>query len=90
MENKLPFPDILLRNNDNLPTSVFHKKTYTALRLNYFRFFPDSYKYELIKKLIDCTYRINSTWASFNIDLKNLKQVHRKNQYPLTMIDNVI
>ena len=35
-------------------------------------------------------YRINSTWASFDIDLKNLKQVLLKNQYPLTMIDNVI
>ena len=35
-------------------------------------------------------YRINSTWASFDIDLKNLKQVLLKNQYPLSMIDNVI
>ena len=35
-------------------------------------------------------YRINSTWTSFDIDLKNLKQVLLKNQYPLTMIDNVI
>ena len=35
-------------------------------------------------------YRINSTWTSFDIDLKNLKQVLLKNQYPLIMIDNVI
>ena len=35
-------------------------------------------------------YRINTTWISFDIDLKNLKQVLLKNQYPLTMIDNVI
>ena len=35
-------------------------------------------------------YRINSTWTSFDIDLENLKQVLLKNQYPLTMIDNVI
>ena len=35
-------------------------------------------------------YRINSTWTSFDIDLKNLRQVLLKNQYPLTMIDNVI
>ena len=34
-------------------------------------------------------YRINSTWTSFDIDLKNLRQVLLKNQYPLTMIDNV-
>ena len=35
-------------------------------------------------------YRINSTWTSFDIDLKNLKQVLLKNQYPLSMIDDVI
>ena len=32
-------------------------------------------------------YRINSTWKSFDIDLKNLKLVLRTNQYPLSMID---
>ena len=35
-------------------------------------------------------YRINSTCTNFNIDLKNLKQVLLKNQYPLSMIDDVI
>ena len=90
IENKLPFLDILISNNENLQTSVFHKKTYTRLLLNYFSFVPDSYKYGLIKTLIDRMYRINSTWTSFDIDLKNLKQVLLKNQYPLTMIDNVI
>ena len=48
------------------------------------------YKYGLIKTLIDRMYRINSTWTSFDTDLKNLKQVLLKNQYSLTMIDNVI
>ena len=90
IDNKLPFLDILISNNENLQTSVFHKKTYTGLLLNYFSFVPDSYKYGLIKTLIDRMYRINSTWTSFDIDLKNLKQVLLKNQYPLSMIDNVI
>ena len=90
IENKLPFLYILMSNNENLQTSVFHKKTYTGLLLNYFSFVPDSYKYGLIKTLINRMYRINSTWTSFDIDLKNLKQVLLKNQYPLTMIDNVI
>ena len=35
-------------------------------------------------------YRVNSTRTSFDIDLKNLKQVLLKNQYPVSMIDNVI
>ena len=90
IENKLLFLDILISNNGNLQTSVFHNKTYTGLLLNYFRFFPDSYKYGLIKTLIDRMYRINCTWTGFNIDLKSLKQVLLRNQYPLTIIDNAI
>ena len=35
-------------------------------------------------------YRINSTWTSFDIDLKNLKQVLLKNQCSLSMIGNVM
>ena len=35
-------------------------------------------------------YRIRSTWASVDIDLKTFKQVLLKNQYPLSMIDNDI
>ena len=89
IENKLPFLDILRGNNKTLQTLVFHKKTYTGLLLSSFSFVPDSYKYGLIKTLIDCMYRIKNTWTSFDIDLKNLKQVLLKNQYPLRMIDNV-
>ena len=35
-------------------------------------------------------YRISSTWASVDIDLKTFKQVLLKNQYPLSMVDNDI
>ena len=61
-------------NNKTLQTSVFHKKTCTGILLNCFSFLPGSYKYRLIKTLIDRMYRINKTWASFDVDLKNLKQ----------------
>ena len=94
IKNKLPFLDILISNNENLQTLVFHKKTYTGLLLDYFSFVSDSYKYglikTLIKTLIDRMYRTNNTWTSFDIDLKILKQVLLKNQYPLSMIDIVI
>ena len=82
--------NILISNKEKLQTSIFHKKTYTELLLNYFSFVPNYYKHGLIKTLIDCLYRINSTWTSFDIDLKNFKLVLLKNQYPLSMIDNVI
>ena len=55
-DNKLPFLDILINNNQSdLQTSVFHKKTYTGLLLNYFSFVPNSYKLGLSKRwLIKC------------------------------------
>ena len=43
-----------------------------------------------METLIDCIYNINSTWTSFGIDLKNLKQILLKNPYPLSMMHNVI
>ena len=51
IENKLPFLDILISNNENLQTSVFHEKTDTGLLLHYFSFVPDSYKYGFIKNI---------------------------------------
>ena len=50
------------------------EKTYTGLLINYSSFVPDSYKYGLIKTLIDDMYRIKNRWTSFDIDLNNPKQ----------------
>ena len=80
----MPFLDILVNNKSSVFQFFIRKHV-----LNYFSFVPDSYKYGLIKT-IDHMYRINSTWTSFDIGLKNLKQVLLKNQCPLSMIDNVI
>ena len=61
-DNKLPFLDILINNNESdLQTSVFHKKTYTGLLLNYFSFVPNCYKLGLTKTLVDRMYRINNS-----------------------------
>ena len=90
-DNKLPFLDILINNNESdLQTSVFHKKTYTGLLLNYFSFVPNCYKLGLIKTLVDRMYRINNSWTGFDKDLKDLKNILQKNQYPFKMIDHVV
>ena len=90
-DNKLPFLDILINNNESdLQTSVFHKKTYTGLLLNYFSFVPNSYKLGLIKTLVDQMYRINNSWKSFDKDLKDLKNILQKNQYLFKMIDHIV
>ena len=86
-DNKLPFLDILINNNESdLQTLVFHTKTYTGLLLNYFSFVPNCYKLGLIKTLVDWMYKINNSWTGFDKDIKDLKNILQKNQYPLKMI----
>ena len=90
-DNKLPFLDILINNNESdLQTSVFHKKTYTGLLMNCFSFVPNSYKLDLIKTLVDQMYRINNSWTGFDKELKDFKNILQKNQYPLKMIDHIV
>ena len=71
-------------------TSAFHKKTYTGLLLNYFSFVPNCYKLGLIKTLVDQMYRINNSWTGFDKYLKDVKNILKKNQYPLKMIDHIV
>ena len=35
-------------------------------------------------------YRINNSWKSFDKNLKDLKNILQKNQYPLEMIDHIV
>ena len=71
-------------------TSAFHKKTYTGLLLNCFSFVPNCYKLGLIKTLVDQMYRINNSWTGFDKYLKDVKNILKKNQYPLKMIDHIV
>ena len=90
-ENKLPFLDIFINNNEfDLQTLVFHKKTYTGLLMNCFSFVPNSYKLDLIKTLVDQIYRINNSWTGFDKELKDFKNILQKNKYPYKMIDHIV
>ena len=89
--NKLPFLDIIINNNESdLPALVFHKKTHTRLLLNYFSFVPNCYKLGLIKTLMNRIYRFNNSCTDFEKDLKDPKNILHKNQYPLKMIDHIV
>ena len=44
----------------------------------------------IIKTLVDRMCRINNSWTGFDKDLKDLKIILQKNQYPLKMIDDII
>ena len=61
-ENRLPFLDILIDNNQ-VPVliTVFRKSTFTGLLMNFTSFTSYLYKLGLIRTLIDRAYKINST-----------------------------
>ena len=44
----------------------------------------------LIRTLVDRTYKINSTWAGFHKDIKYLTQILKKNLFPTHLIERVI
>ena len=48
-------------NNNKLITSIYRKKTFTGLLMNFQSFTCFSYKLGLIKTLIDRTFKINNT-----------------------------
>ena len=90
--HKLPFLDVLLDNHSNqsIINSVFHKKTYTGLLTNYYRFVPFSYNLGLVRTLVDQVFKINNTWAGFDLDINSLTTTLRKNLFPSSVIENVV
>ena len=73
-ENRLPFLDVLIDNNQvPVLTTVFRKPTFTGLLLNFTSFTSYSYKLGLIRTLIDRAYKINSTWLGFHQETTNIR-----------------
>ena len=70
--------------------SKHHKLTYTGLLLHFKSFTSFSYKINLIKCLIDRSFKICNNWNSFHNDIENIKSNRIKNAYPLFLVDNVI
>ena len=58
--------------------------------MNFNCFSPSTYKKGLIKTLIDRTYQINNRWLGFDNDLKKLKTILQKNEFPIKQIDNAV
>ena len=83
---------MLLDNHSNqgIINSVFHKKTFTGLLTNYYRFVPFSYKLGLARTLVDQVFNIYNTCAGFHLDINNLTKTIRKNLFRSSVIENVV
>ena len=58
--------------------------------LNFKSFTSFSYKINLIKCLIDRSFKICNNWNSFHKDIESIKSNLTKNAYPPFLIDKVI
>ena len=87
VDGKLPFLDVLVTRQENqLITSVYRKKTYTGQYMQWNSFCPTQRKVGLIHTL---TLRALSICSPCQIDreLNNIKSILLKNGYPEDIID---
>ena len=86
VDGTLPFLDVFVSNVDEVKTTVYHKSTFTGLLTNFKSFVPFEYKTRLVNTLLDRTYKINSSWKGFDLDLKNLIKIYLEISSPKVLL----
>ena len=87
-DNKISFRDIsITRVGNELQTSLFCKKTFSGVYLNFNSNLPNIYKKSLTDTLLYRTYNICSNYSSFHQEINYLKTVWQNNSFPLFFID---
>ena len=90
-DNQLPFLDVkVCRKEGRFVTSLYRKRTFSGVYLNYKSFVPTEFKHGLIFTLLFRAYTLSSNYESFHEEIVRLKTIWQKNSYPLFFIDKVI
>ena len=90
-QNRLPFLDVTVQRSGNvLTTSVFRKKTFTGLGLNYFSNIYDKYKIAAIFTLINRGFKLSSSYNSFHEEMLLLKSYFKNNLFPSRLFDTIL
>jgi len=85
---QLPFLDTLVKRCiGKSVTTVYHKKTFTGVYLNWTSLTAKRYKIGLIKCLTKRVLRICTTEEDKDQELRKLKLILLRNQYPAEVID---
>ena len=88
MNNSLSFLDIkIVRENNKFTNSVYRKPTFSGVFTNFESFIPNSYKYTLIFILLHRAFKLCSNFELFHQEIENLKNIFRKNGYPVNFTD---
>ena len=89
--NSLPFLDILISRSENgFKTSIYHKPTFRGVYSNFNSFIYHEYKIGLVFTMLFRTFSIVSDFSRFHTEAIHLKEILRKNAFPITLVDNCI
>ena len=93
--NKLNFLDMTVEktqsnHHTNFDISVFRKRTFTGLGMNFHSFTFFNYKLNNIKTLIHRAINICSTWVSFHNEVSFLLKYFKNNGYPEHLVFRVL
>ena len=89
--NSMPFLDVLItRTSNGFKTSVYHKPTFTGVYSNFNSFISEEYNVGLIFTLLFRTFSIVSNFSGFHSEVCHLKEILKKNAFPIKLIDSCI
>ena len=90
-QNKIAFQDpSVIRRIGKYETTIYRKKTFTGIFLNWTSLTARRYKISLINCLAGRIWRICSEEAERKIELQKLKLILIRNEYPTEVIDTAL
>ena len=81
---------MISRSDNGFKTSVNHKPTFSGVYSNFNSFNYDQYKIGLIFTLLFRTFSSVSDFSRFHTEVSHLKEILRKNAFPIKLVDNCI
>ena len=89
--NRFSFLDVKITHESNgFSTSVFRKATFSGVFINFDSFIFESYKTSLIFTLLFCCFTICPDMQSFHLEVEQLRQIFKCNNYPVGLIDQCV
>ena len=89
--NKISFLDIsVMRVNNKLTTSLYRKKTFSGVYLNFNSFLPMDNEKGLIHTLLFCACNIYADYVTLHTEIEFLKSIWQRNYFPIFFIDKCI
>ena len=89
--NIFSFLDVeISRESGKFATSVYRKPTFSGVYTHFDSFVPMSFKFGMIFTIIHRCFQLCSSYSNFHIELVKVKDIFKKNGYPISFIDRCI